>query len=529
MTSGQQAMFDELRAEIPALMAGRPEQAHGELRLSFDSASGRPDLAARLLERGCRLASVHAEDRRAEEGAYFIHDVFEHRGDNRYLLLSYRIPQHEPRFPSVSSLTPAANWMEREIQDWFGLLADGHPNPRRVALHDHWPDVHPLLKDFPAGTVLPPFEGEPHVFRRTIGEGVFHVPVGPVHAGIIEPGHFNFAVAGEPVIYLQLRLFYTHKGVEKRFEQLPLSHAVYLAESVSGDTSFGHGLAYCQAVEKAARVEPPPHARVARVILLELERIYNHVADIGAIATDVGFAIANAHATRLRETILRLNEELAGSRLLRGLLRPGGLRRPLEPARVAAMFEKLDDFRKEFEELVGLIEGSDSTLDRLETTGVLPPQKAREMGVVGVAGRASGQEVDVRRDHPFDAYNGLDIRVPVFTQGDVLHRMRVRIEEVRESVRLIRAVASELPSGSASSPIPELPAGRTALAAVEGWRGEILYWIRTGADGRLERCRVKDPSLNNWPALPEAIQGNIIPDFPVINKSFNLSYSGTDR
>lgn len=529
MTEARRAAFDALLREIPALAGVRMEEAPGELRLRLESAAPRPAIAAALLERSCRYASVFAEDRRSEEGAFLLYDVVEHPEDFRYLVLGFRIPHSEPRFPSISPLTPAANWMEREVQDWFGLEAEGHPNPRRVALHDHWPDVHPLRKDFGADTVLPPFEGEPHVFRQTIGEGVFYVPVGPVHAGIIEPGHFNFAVAGEPVIYLQLRLFYTHKGVEKRFEQLPLRHGVYLAESVSGDTSFGHGLAFCLAVERAARVEAPPHARLARVILLELERIYNHVADIGAIATDVGFVIANSHATRLREMALRLNEELAGSRLLRGLLRPGGLRQPLEPARVAAALEKLDDFRSEFEDLVRLIENSDSTLDRLEMTGTLPPVKARDMGIVGVAGRASGQNLDVRRDHPFDGYAALPPRVPVFPQGDVLHRMRVRMEEVRESLRLIRAAAAELPGGPCAAPVEELPPDATALAAVEGWRGEILYWIRAAAAGRLARCRVKDPSLNNWPALAEAIQGNIIPDFPVINKSFNLSYSGTDR
>jgi Ni,Fe-hydrogenase III large subunit len=350
-----------------------------------------------------------------------------------------------------------------------------------------------------------------------------------VHAGIIEPGHFNFAVAGEPVIYLQLRMYYTHKGTEKIFERLPWRHGVFLAESVSGDSGFAHALAFCQAAEKIAGAEIPPHALFGRVILLELERLYNHVADIGAIATDVGFVIANSHATRLRESLLRLNEEVYGSRLLRGLACPGGLRRPLERTAVDAALERLEDFRRDFEEVVRLIESSDSTLDRLDQTGVLHPQKARDLGIVGVAGRASGQDLDVRRDHPFAAYGSLSFEVPVFEQGDVLRRMRVRIEEARQSLGLIRAAAAELPEGPCRTPVPELQPDAGALAAVEGWRGEILYWVRAGSDGRLKRCKVKDPSLNNWPALVEAIQGNIIPDFPVINKSFNLSYSGTDR
>jgi Ni,Fe-hydrogenase III large subunit len=393
-----------------------------------------------------------------------------------------------------------------------------------------WPDVNPLRKDFPIDTVLPQFEGERHVYRPTLGEGVFQIPVGPVHAGIIEPGHFSFAVAGEPILYLQLRMFYVHKGIEKRFEQLPVSHAVYLAESISGDSSFSHATAFCQAVEQAAEVEIPARARQMRTILLELERVYNHVADIGAIATDVGFVIANAHASRLREMILGLNEELTGSRLLRGMVCPGGVRRDWKPDQLDFCLDVLKNFAREFDDLMRMIEASDSTRDRLERTGILRPDIARDLGIIGVAGRASGIDRDVRRDHPYAAYDdSVSLRVPVYQEGDVLRRMQVRVDEVRQSLALIRAVESRLRPGSHRVPMPPLPPDRCALGAVEGWRGEILHWIRTGPHNRLERCRIKDPSLNNWPALVEAVQDNIVPDFPVINKSFNLSYSGTDR
>jgi Ni,Fe-hydrogenase III large subunit len=336
-------------------------------------------------------------------------------------------------------------------------------------------------------------------------------------------------VAGEPILYLQLRMFYTHKGIEKRFEQLPLHRAVFLAESVSGDSSFSHGTAFCQAVERIAAVEIPETARLTRTILLEFERIYNHVADIGAIATDVGFVIANAHASRLREIVLTINEELTGSRLLRGVVCPGGTRRGLERDRISAALIALADFERQFTGAVEMIESSDSTRDRLERTGFLNLDKARDLGIVGVAGRASGQDLDVRREHPYAAYDSLPFQVPVYQEGDVMRRMQVRIDEVRQSLALIRAAASRLEFGKHRVPVPPLPADVCALGAVEGWRGEILYWIRTGEDNRIARCKVKDPSLNNWPALVEAVQGNIVPDFPVINKSFNLSYSGTDR
>jgi Ni,Fe-hydrogenase III large subunit/Ni,Fe-hydrogenase III component G len=489
-----------------------------------------PVLAESLRRRhAARLVTVFAEDRAAAEGVFYNYYVFERRGDPCYLVLRGHIAEGDPRFPSLAGELPSANWQEREIQDWFGLAAEGHPNPRRVALHDDWPDVHPLRKDFPLDTVLPPFQGEHHVYRPTLGEGVFQVPVGPVHAGIIEPGHFNFAVAGEPILYLQLRMFYTHKGTEKLFEHLTAAKGVFLAESVSGDSAFSHGTAFCQAVEKAAGVAIPARAAAMRTIYLELERIYNHVADIGAIATDVGFVIANSHAGRIREMLLALNEELSGSRLLRATVCIGGVRRDWDSGQIAAIGAALGIVEREFGSLVALIQSSDSTRDRLERTGRLSPEKAAALGIVGVGGRASGVDLDVRRDHPYAAYASLAVHVPVYSEGDVLRRMQVRIDEVTESIAMIRAAVGNLPGGTHRGPVPTLQPGRCALSAVEGWRGEIVYWIRTGADNRLERCRVKDPSVNNWPALVEAVQGNIIADFPVINKSFNLSYSGTDR
>ena len=481
------------------------------------------------VEFGARLVTVFAEDRRSTEGVFFNYYVLEQKGSAPYLIVQAPVPVDRPEFPALSAELPSVNWQEREIQDWFGLKAVGHPNPRRVAMHDNWPEVYPLRKDFPLETVLPPFKGERHIYRPAFGEGVLQVPVGPVHAGIIEPGHFNFAVAGEPILYLQLRMFYTHKGTEKLFEKLPVHKAVFLAESISGDSSFSHGTAFCQAIERAAEIDVPLRARVMRTILLELERICNHVGDIGAIATDVGFVIANAHASRLKETLLTLNEQLTGSRLLRGMICIGGVRRGWDEAQRDTLRTAIDSFAREFQDLIGLIDRSESTRDRLEQTGVLRPEKAKDLGVVGVAGRASGVDLDVRRDHPYADYHNCSFRVPVYQAGDVWHRMQVRIDEVRESIGIIRRASEWRPPGDFRVPLPPIPADRCALSAVEGWRGEIIHWVRTGTGNRLERCKIKDPSINNWPALVEAVQGNIIADFPVINKSFNLSYSGTDR
>lgn len=489
-----------------------------------------PEVTAYLRsELAARIVAVFAEDRLAAEGVFQIYYVFDRPGDPVYLILRASLAAGQTGFPSLAAELPAVNWQEREIQDWLGLEAVGHPNPRRVALHDNWPDVHPLRKDFPLECVLPPFTGEQHEYRPTLGEGVFQIPVGPVHAGIIEPGHFNFAVAGEPILYLQLRMFYKHKGVEKLFEHLPVHRAVFLAESISGDSAFSHGTAFCQAIERAAGIEVPLRARFMRSVLLELERIYNHIADIGAIATDVGFVVANAHAGRLREIVLGLNEELTGSRLLRGMVCIGGVRRDWDREQAAALLATVDVMEREFRDLVALIRASDSTRDRLERTGFLHPGKAQALGIVGVGGRASGVDRDVRRDHPYAAYGRVSFNVPVYQQGDVLHRVLVRMDEVKESFGLIRNLTARVPDTPHWIPWREIPPGRCALSAVEGWRGEIIHWVRTAPDNRLERCKIKDPSLNNWPALVEAVQGNIVPDFPVINKSFNLSYSGTDR
>jgi Ni,Fe-hydrogenase III large subunit len=270
-------------------------------------------------------------------------------------------------------------------------------------------------------------------------------------------------------------------------------------------------------------------ALIARTIFLELERIYNHVADIGAIATDVGFVVANAHASRIREMLVTLNERLTGNRYLRGTVCVGGVRRPWIAGQMDMLRSTLDAFARDFDDLIGIILSSDSTRDRLEHTGILHPEKARDLGIVGVGGRASGVDLDVRRDHPYAAYDRFSFRVPLYQTGDVWHRMQVRIDEVKESIGIIRgATEADLHGEHCAAPRP-IPADCCALSAVEGWRGEIIHWVRTGAGNRLERCKVKDPSLNNWPALVEAVQGNTIADFPVINKSFNLSYSGTDR
>jgi len=518
-------LAERFDTRIEAVHVARPNEVYFHAQMELV-----PGFCAQLYKKwDGRLVSLFADDARAKDEVFHLYYVFALDAAHGFFILRVPVSPEQPQFISLTNALPAVNWQEREIQDLFGIKLEGHPNPRRCALHDDWPDVYPLRKDFDLRTVLPPFTGERHKFREVEGEGVFQVPVGPVHAGIIEPGHFLFSVAGEPVLYLQIRLFYTHKGTEKLFENIPVAHGVTLAESISGDSSFAHATAFCHAVERAANVEAPPRAHTLRTICLELERISNHIADIGAVATDVAFAVANAHAMRLKERALRLNEQLTGSRLLRGMATLGGVRFDWDAGQIEALTRFVRELRPEFESLVALVRDSSSTRDRLETAGILKPETAHDLGVVGIGGRASGFNHDLRRDFAHAAYDRVTFTVPVYKEGDVLRRVQVRIDEVRESLGIIEQLAAVLSAGPIRATMPPLPSDAVALGYVEGWRGEIFHWIRTAADGRLARCKVKDPSLQNWPALSEAILGNIIPDFPVVNKSFNLSYSGTDR
>jgi Ni,Fe-hydrogenase III large subunit/Ni,Fe-hydrogenase III component G len=489
-----------------------------------------PEVADQAAAAGLRLASLFGTDDGPESGLA-VHQVWASAAPPGFVRLWSPIGREAPRFPSIAARHPVANWFEREVMDCFGATPEGHPNRNRVALHDDWPEgAWALRRDFDERQPVPRVGGQFRPYRPVTGEGVFQIPVGPVHAGIIEPGHFRFGVAGEPILYLQLRLFYVHKGTEKRFERLPWRHGLFLAESISGDTAVGHALAYAHAIERLADVEPPPRARHLRAVLLELERVYNHVADIGAIATDVAFTVPASRAQALREGLVRIQERLFGSRLLRGTVALGGVKCELTVGRRKELQQHLGGLEREFDALVRLLIDSGTFTDRVDGTGRLETQVARELGVVGIAARASGLDLDLRRDLPHDAYSHMSFAVPVEEGGDVRARLMVRAREVEQSLSILRQALEALPEGPVQSPLPDvLPSSSSALGWAEGWRGECLHWVRTDAQGRLARVKVTDPSFKNWPAIVRAVPGNIVPDFPVINKSFNLSYSGNDR
>lgn len=425
---------------------------------------------------------------------------------------------------SIAPEVPAASWYERELHDQYGIEIVGHPDLRPLLFHENWPDdVHPLV-DVVDNV---PWSKRDYRFLEVQGEGIAEVAVGPVHAGIIEPGHFRFSVVGDTVLHLELRHFYTHKGTEKLFEGRSATDGVMLAESVSGDNCFAHAVCYSQAVEQAYGIDVPPRALTLRLVGLELERLVCHISDVGGLCTDVGFGVAAAYATRLKESLLRESAQCCGTRYWRGMAVPGGLRFDLDTDRVTHLSQTVAQASQEFSEVADMILETPSIQNRFETAGVLSRQVARDLAVVGPVARASGIDLDVRRDHPYGLYGNCQLDVPVTHYGDVMARARIRIAEAATSAQMIREAVRSLPDGSVFTPISSR--GETkGFSAVESPRGELCYWMEARG-GQLTRCNVKSPSFQNWPAMPLAVEGNIIADFPLINKSFNLSYSGCDR
>jgi len=466
---------------------------------------------------------------RREEGElanlYYVHD------GNRMVAVVL-IPRHGTvvveaglegeGYQSLTPEVPAANWYEREMLEMNGIVPLDHPDPRPLRLHE-WPrGLRPLDPGFPIDAEVP-LTGEPYRYRRVEGDGVLEVPVGPVHAGVIEPGHFRFSTAGEPILNLEVRLGYVHRGVEKALEGCPLGRALRLVERISGDNGVAHSLAFCQVVEMGAPV--PERAQLLRTVFTELERIHCHLGDIAGIATDVAFAVPAAEASVLRERMLRLNERLTGHRLLWGTMAVGGVAKDLDAEACAFLERALVELGLAFEPLVDSLKGSPSFLDRMETTGVLPLRTAKELRATGPVARASGWDRDTRRDFPYAAYPRLGFLVPVRREGDVLARLMVRIEEVRESISMVKQCLDHLGEGELRIEVPA-PEG-FGLGLVEAPRGELMHCahFRSGA---IERYKVRDPSFCNWPTMERAVLGNIVPDFPVINKSYGLSYSGND-
>lgn len=412
-------------------------------------------------------------------------------------------PKHEP-YDGIEDLFPAASRMQRAIADLTGFRSTD-------------PDKRPWLRH----------EGA-YEFVRVDGDGVHEIPVGPVHAGIIEPGHFRFSVVGEKVLRLEERLGYVHKGIEKRFTEFGLLDGHRLAARVSGDSAVAYSWAYCQALEGMAGMEIPARAAWLRALCLECERLSNHLGDLGALGNDAGFAFGLAQFSRLKELLLRAMQEALGARYLMAAVVPGGTRLDLVEPGATRLRSTVLDLSREVARLREIYDEHEGVRDRFNGAGAVPPVLAARLGLTGLAGRASGQAFDLRVDIPCVPYSELAPVKVGRNQGDVAARVAVRFDEVLESCRLVQRILDALPAGPHLASVPLPRDGSIGIGLIEGWRGPVLVALEAGADGAIHRCHPHDPSWQNWPVLEHAIIGNIVPDFPLINKSFNLSYSGHD-
>jgi Ni,Fe-hydrogenase III large subunit/Ni,Fe-hydrogenase III component G len=496
---------------------------------------------AELCAEGMALATLVATDEteRAERD-FKVHYLFEPASQRMqplpdvFVTLVASLDPTNPLLPSIAAEVPAANWHEREAQDLFGIQFSGHPDPRPLVIHDGWPKgKYPLRKSFSAAQRLPvePAEEFPHLLVE--GEGVMEIPVGPIHAGIIEPGHFRFSSMGETVLHLDARLFYTHRGLEKRIEGMSVLDGFFVAERMCGVCSVAHGLGFCEAVERIAGIEVPPRAKILRTLALELERLYNHVGDIGNISAGASYHYGTSAGSRMKEALQQVAEGFTGNRFLRGLLVPGGVCRDLLPRVSHAIETVVTATAESLSNLMDRIDNNPTVTDRLDTTGVLQREDAMALAVTGVSARASGVNRDARRDHPHAAYamsDGLQVAVAIETDGDVHARLNLRTSEARESMRLIRALLSMLKPGQLHVPLPaNLPPWKIGLSTIESPRGAAIHWLRCDETGKIDRYHLRSASYANWPAVPLAAVSAIVADFPLVNKSFELCYSCTDR
>ncbi|MEO9320535.1 MAG: NADH-quinone oxidoreductase subunit C [Nitrososphaera sp.] len=503
-----------------------------------------------------RLVMMICSDERQLGLGFALRHVFEAEGRDLFIFVTSQCAQsgpdgaeQAPSFPSVVLQMPSAALYEREIKDMFGLSPEGNPDTRPLVLHEQWPrNRFPLRKDFELCSKADRVAGQEYKFAKLEGEGICEIPVGPVHAGIIEPGHFRFSIRGENILNLETRLYYTHKGIEKRAESMTLEQAVLLSERISGDEAVANSLAYCQAIEKLGGARVPERALLIRTLCAEMERTYNHIGTLAGMTTDVGFSFGAARLNILKERMMSLNEQVSGSRLLFGVNRLGGVGIDVSDEVGESLEQSLAALLDDFNRVLSMLKSKSSVTDRLRNTGTIPKQVAVDLSLVGIAARCAGIDVDTRRDHPYAAYPTLQIdlnhdspqnatRYSVEMQkrvGDALSRFDVRAEEVVDSIRIARGVVCRLLKNAEKDLVDEkacmkLTPYSHALGYAESHRGQTLHWVEIGGNGSsLFRYKIRTASFSNWPAIEQAVLSDIIPDFPLVNKSLDLSYSGND-
>lgn len=490
-------------------------------------ASQLSDLCEAARQHGGRLVALWGSDETPRGHGYGLHIAL--ALPEGLLWLTLALNGERARYPGIANIFACAERMQRATFDLLGIAAEEHGASRRKWLrHGAWPqDVFPLRKDFAAESRYAQTEDR-YPFVTVQGEGVHEIAVGPVHAGTIEPGHFRFSVVGEKVLRLEERLGYTHKGLEKRFEGMTLEEGARLAARVSGDSTVAYAWAYAMATETATQTEPPRRAVALRGIFLELERIANHLGDLGYLGNDVALSFGFAQFWRLKEDLLRLNAQLFGHRYLMDSIVPGGTARDVAREKGDTLIAFLGNLEREVGTLRSIYDEHAGAQDRFITTGQVPRELAERMGLTGFAGRASGVAHDLRVDYPVAPWQQLEPRMAMHTAGDVAARVAVRFDELSESMRLVRELLAQVPPGEIRVPLAACQTESSGIGWVEGWRGEVLVALDARRDGRIYRLHPHDPSWQNWPVLERAVLGNIVADFPLINKSFNLSYSGHD-
>ena len=514
------ADFDIEVATVP----GASPASRGEV----DAAAWRR-VCLQVRGQGGRLVALWASDWRTLGFGFGVHAALA-TGSG---LLWLTVRPDGDAYPSIADIFPAAGRMQRAAADLLGVRATEFADTRPWLRHGAWPaDRFPLRPDFDASTTHP-MAPDTYAFVPVEGDGVHEIAVGPVHAGTIEPGHFRFSIVGDRVLRLEERLGYKHKGIEKGFEAMTLEQGAQLAGRISGDSTVAYAWAYAMAVESALQTSPPERALWLRALMLERERIANHLGDLGVLSNDAGFAFGLAQFSRLKEDLLRTNALLFGHRYSMDMIVPGGVTLDLDEPDVGLLQREFEILDQAVGRLRDIYDDHAGLQDRFIGAGRVTPELADRLGLCGLAGRASGQAWDLRVAFAVPPYDALDVRTATQRNGDVAARVAVRFNEVSESIRLCRLILGRLildrmPEGTVCSPLPETAANAIGVGWVEGWRGEVFIALEAGAGNRIRRLHSHDPSWQNWPVLEHAVIDNIVPDFPLINKSFNLSYSGHD-
>jgi len=485
------------------------------------------EICRQVRDGGGRLVALWGSDARELRGGFMLHVTL--INETGLVCLHVPLPEAHPHYPDLACIFPAAARMQRATYDLLGMHAEEAADHRKWLRHGAWHSgSFPLRKDFDAAASRTD-EAEDYPFVQVEGQGVHEIAVGPVHAGIIEPGHFRFSVIGERVLRLEERFGYTHKGIEKRFESLSLQQGAKLVGRVSGDSTVAYAWAYAMAAESIAGVTPPDRALWLRALLLERERVANHLGDLGYLGSDVALAFGFAQFWILKEQMLRTNAALFGHRYLMDSIMPGGVAVDVTAEAKRVIAEECELLEREAATLRGIYEEHAGVQDRYIGAGRIEPKLAAQLGLCGMAGRASAQAWDARVQFACAPYDKLDVRMATYRNGDVAARVIVRFDELFESLRLVRQILVNLIHEEEATPaLEKLPPNGFGIGLVEGWRGEVMVAIHTDAQGNLARVHPHDPSWQNWPVLEHAVIDNIVPDFPLINKSFNLSYSGQD-